>query len=92
MKRRTFMRGGLAAAAGFGVLRHGRVVEGQVDRSKLSKSLLFNSYGGAWQKALTEAALKPFEDEYGVKVSRRATGTRPRCWRRCGPAARGRST
>jgi spermidine/putrescine transport system substrate-binding protein len=74
VKRRTFMRGGLAAVAGFGVLRHGRVVEGQVDRSKLSKSLLFNSYGGGWQKALTEAALKPFEDEYGVKIEQESHG------------------
>jgi spermidine/putrescine transport system substrate-binding protein len=74
MKRRTLVTGGLAAASGFAVLRHGRVAEGQVDRSKLSKTLMFNSYGGAWQKALTEAALKPFEDEYGVKIEQESHG------------------
>ena len=39
-----------------------------VDRAKLTKTMRFMSYGGSWQEALTTAAIKPFEDKYGVKV------------------------
>lgn len=70
MKRREFLAGSLAAT----ILGRSRFAEGQVDRSKLSKTLSFNSYGGAWQKALTEAALKPFEDEFGVKIEQESHG------------------
>lgn len=69
MKRRNFVlgtAGSILAAAGLGAPL---VSRGQtVDRSKLSKTMRFSSYGGSWQEGITQAAIKPFEEKYGVQV------------------------
>jgi spermidine/putrescine transport system substrate-binding protein len=75
MERRQFLLGGVASAVGIGVLGNARFSAAQVDRSKLSKTLRFSSYGGVWQKNLSEAAIKPFEKEYGVKVEEESHGS-----------------
>lgn len=74
MERRKFTLGGVAGAVGFAVLGGANRSEAQVDRSKLSKTLRFSSYGGLWQKNLSEAAIKPFEQEFGVKVEEESHG------------------
>src|SRR4029453_13070358 len=71
MRRRTFVKAAGAvlgaSALGFPFIRAAR---GQlnVDRSQLTKTLRFSSYGGSWQAALSDAAIKPFEAKYGVQV------------------------
>ena len=74
MNRRKFVTGSVGVAVGANVMRWARLGEAQVDKSKLSKTLGFASGGGAWQKALTDAALKPFEDEFGVKIEQDSFG------------------
>jgi spermidine/putrescine transport system substrate-binding protein len=74
MNRRKFVTGSVGVAVGANVMRWARLGEAQVDKSKLSKTLGFASGGGAWQKALTDAALKPFEDELGVKIEQDSFG------------------
>ena len=72
MKRRTFLLASLGAGAGLGSLglpfiRASRAAM-NVDPKQMTKTLRFNSYGGAWQETLTKAAIKPFQDKYGVEV------------------------
>jgi spermidine/putrescine transport system substrate-binding protein len=74
MKRREFLVGGAAGALGLGAFGMPRRSMAQVDKSKLSKTLLFNSYGGLAQKYFAEAAIKPFEEEFGVKVLQESHG------------------
>ncbi|HKN58657.1 MAG TPA: extracellular solute-binding protein [Gemmatimonadaceae bacterium] len=71
MRRRTFIKATAAtlgtSAFGFPFISrtHAQL---NVDRSQLTKTLRFSSYGGTWQAALTDAAIKPFEAKYGVQV------------------------
>ena len=46
-----------------------------VDRSQMTKTLRFSSYGGSWQQALTDSAIKPFEAKYGVQVIQESHGS-----------------
>src|SRR5689334_14083040 len=76
MKRRTFLAntaGSVLAAYGLGAPLIARAQA--VDRSKLSKTLRFSSYGGNWQEGLTTAAIKPFEEKYGVQVLQESHGS-----------------
>jgi spermidine/putrescine-binding protein len=71
MRRRNFLLGtaGSLAASSIGMPFIARAQAPlNVDRAKLSKTMRFMSYGGSWQEALTTAAIKPFEDKYGVQV------------------------
>ena len=70
MRRRNFMQATAtalgASALGFPFIHAAR---GQtVDRSQMTKTLRFSSYGGTWQAALSDAAIKPFEAKFGVQV------------------------
>jgi len=70
MRRRQFVKAGAAlgtSALGFPFIRAARA-QLNVDRSQLTKTLRFTSYGGSWQQALSDAAIKPFEAKYGVQV------------------------
>jgi spermidine/putrescine transport system substrate-binding protein len=77
ISRRTFIKGvgalGAASAIGIGFPA---VILGKnnVDRSKLADSITLSGYGGSWQENLTKAVLKPFEDEFGVKIIQASHG------------------
>ena len=71
MKRRTFLlrtAGSIVAASGLAMPFVSSARAQAVDRSKMSKTLRFSSYGGSWQAALDEAAIKPFQEKFGVTV------------------------
>ncbi len=71
MRRRNFLKGtGAALSASVLGLPYITKARAQlnVDRSKLTKTLRFTSYGGTWQAALADSAIKPFEEKYGVQV------------------------
>jgi spermidine/putrescine transport system substrate-binding protein len=79
MQRRKFIKAAGtalgASALGFPFIRVSRAQQLNVDRSQLTKTLRFSSYGGSWQTALTDAAIKPFEAKYGVQVIQESHGS-----------------
>jgi spermidine/putrescine transport system substrate-binding protein len=78
MKRRTFLlgtAGSLAVASGLVSPFVSGARAQAVDRSKMTKTLRFSSYGGSWQAALTDAAIKPFEQKYGVQLLQESHGS-----------------
>src|SRR4029450_1379193 len=76
MKRRTILAASAASVvtSSIGVPFIARA-QAQVDRSKLTKTLRFSSYGGSWQEGITAAAIKPFEEKYGVQVLQESHGS-----------------
>jgi spermidine/putrescine transport system substrate-binding protein len=70
MRRRTFIKAAVATvgASALGFPFISTRAELNVDRSQLTKTLRFSSYGGTWQTALSDSAIKPFEEKYGVQV------------------------
>jgi spermidine/putrescine transport system substrate-binding protein len=79
MKRRTFVvgtAGSILTASTIGMPFIARAQSPlNVDRSKLTKTMRLSSYGGNWQEGLTNAAIKPFEDKYGVQVLQESHGS-----------------
>ena len=77
MKRRTILAASAASVvtvSGIGAPFIARA-QAQIDRSKLTKTLRFSSYGGSWQEGITAAAIKPFEEKYGVQVLQESHGS-----------------
>ena len=75
--RRTFLKGvgTLGAASALGIGFPSVILgKGDVDRSKLAKSIHLSSYGGSWQENLTKTVLTPFEKEYGVEIVQSSHG------------------
>jgi spermidine/putrescine transport system substrate-binding protein len=75
MKRRKFVLGTAASVAAAGLAGPWISRAQTVDKSKLSKTLRLSSYGGNWQEGLTKAAIKPFEEMYGVQVLQESHGS-----------------
>ena len=79
MKRRTFVvgtAGSILTASTIGIPFIARAQPPlNVDRSKLTKTMRLSSYGGNWQEGLTAAAIKPFEEKYGVQVLQESHGS-----------------
>jgi spermidine/putrescine transport system substrate-binding protein len=75
MKRRKFVLGAGSVVAAAGLAGPWISRAQTVDKSKLTKTLRFSSYGGNWQEGLTQAAIKPFEERYGVQVLQESHGS-----------------
>lgn len=76
MKRRDFVKASATFAALPVILRSTSAGSAStVDPSQLANTLRFSSYGGSWQQAVTEAAIKPFQEKYGVKVLQESHGS-----------------